>query len=100
MISTLTGLATGIGSALVCIGETSGEMPWWAYLLISISGAIVGLICDLVKDILENKKIITKEQGDKMQERYEDFLDDGKMNGSSKKEDKNNEKDDRPRKDK
>lgn len=100
MICTFTGLITGVGSVLVCIGETGGEMEWWTYLLISISGAIVGLICDLVKDILENKKIITKEQGDKMQERYEDFLDDGKMNGSNKKEDKSNEKDDRPRKDK
>lgn len=92
MISTLTGLITGVGSALVCIGETSGEMEWWAYLLISISGAIVGLICDIVKNILVSKKVITKEQGDKMQERYEDFLDDGKMNGSNKKEDKNGEK--------
>lgn len=100
MISTLTGLITGVGSALVCIGDTSGEMEWWAYLLISISGAIVGLICDIVKNILVNKKVITKEQGDKMQERYEDFLDDGKMNGSNKKEDKSNEKDDRPREDK
>lgn len=92
MICTLTGLITGIGSTLVCVGDTSGEMPWWAYLLISISGAVVGLICDLVKDVLENKNIITKEQGDKMQERYEDFLDDGKLNGSNQHKD-NDKKD-------
>lgn len=67
-ISTIIGLISGVGGAMIYDAGVTG-LAWWQSLLIAIIPTIVGALLDLLVYILKAKKIISSEDADKLIER-------------------------------
>lgn len=90
MTFTLVGMLTGAAGAV--IAESGSN--WWFALIVSIAGPIIGLLIDIVRNILIKKGILgekeAKDVADKIKDSannvLEDLKDDGKINNSNKKD--------------
>lgn len=90
MTFTLLGMLTGTAGAVVAESGSN----WWIALIVSIAGPIIGLLIDIVRNILIKKGILgekeAKDVADKIKDSannvLEDLKDDGKINNSNKKD--------------
>ena len=75
-------------SVLSVVANEGGE--WWISLIVSLVSPflyyLINLFGKVLVNTLEKKKLLTKDEAKKAKKELEDLTDDGKKNGSNKKE--------------
>ena len=75
-------------SVLSVVANEGGE--WWISLIVSLVSPflyyLINLFGKVLVNALEKKKLLTKDDVEKAKQELEDLTDDGKNNGSNKKE--------------
>lgn len=89
--TTVLSLITNL-TVLVATSNT-GE-PWWVSLVVSICSPLVYLLASILLNALlthlKKKGKLTSKQAKDLQKKVDDYVDDGKINHSNEKEDKDN----------
>ena len=73
-------------SVLSVVANEGGE--WWVSLIVSLVSPflyyLINLFGKVLVNVLEKKKLLSKEDAKKAKDELEDLTDDGKKNGSNK----------------
>ena len=88
LLPVVASLVTNL-SVLSALANEGGE--WWVSLIVSLVSPffyyLINLLGKVLVNALEKKKLLSKEDAKKAKDELEDLTDDGKKNGSHKKED-------------
>ena len=88
LLPVVASLVTNL-SVLSALANEGGE--WWVSLIVSLVSPffyyLINLLGKVLVNALEKKKLLSKEDAKKAKDELEDLTDDGKKNGSNKKED-------------
>lgn len=88
-----TALSLITNLAVLVATSNTGE-PWWVSLVVSIASPLVYLLASIGLNALlthlKNKGKLTSKQAKELQKKVDDYVDDGKINHSNEKEDKDN----------
>ena len=87
LLPVVASLVTNL-SVLSALANEGGE--WWVSLIVSLVSPffyyLINLFGKVLVNALENKKLLSKEDAKKAKDELEDLTDDGKKNGSNRKD--------------
>ena len=87
LLPVVASLVTNL-SVLSVVANEGGE--WWVSLIVSLVSPflyyLINLLGKVLVNVLEKKKLLSKEDAKKAKDDLEDLTDDGKKNGSNKQE--------------
>lgn len=87
LLPVVASLVTNL-SVLSALANEGGE--WWVSLIVSLVSPffyyLINLLGKVLVNALEKKRLLSKDEAKKAKDELEDLTDDGKKNGSNKKE--------------
>ena len=87
LLPVVASLVTNL-SVLSALANEGGE--WWVSLIVSLVSPffyyLINLLGKVLVNALEKKKLLSKDEAKKAKDELEDLTDDGKKNGSNRKD--------------
>lgn len=89
-----TAVLSLVTNLITLVATSNAEAPWWVSVIVSVLSPLFYLLCSIglnaLLTTLKKKGKLTSKQAKNLQEKVDDYVDDGKLNKSNK-EDKDDE---------